>query len=256
MDNIDTTNNKVAAVILGAGRGKRMQSKKQKIVFSLLGKPIISYILKTLENYKVDKIVIVVGYKAEEVKQTLGNNYDYVMQKKRLGNAHALLQARKVLENKFSKVFVFHGDDSFLYSRNLLKEMYKKQKESGATITLLTLKENNKIPLYFWNALISNGDRVMKIFNGYQENIKSQRALAGSYLFDSDWLWKTLPKLPINKSINEYILPDLVQIAIDENKIVNEVIIEYGRDWCGINTPLELKEAESIIRKENNGKFR
>ncbi len=104
------------AVILAAGEGQRLRPftvTKPKVMLSIAGKPILQYVVESLAQNGIRSIVLVVGYRKEEVFDYMGSgeqfgvDITYVTQERQLGSAHALAQARTVTDNEF---LVLHGD--------------------------------------------------------------------------------------------------------------------------------------------------
>ena len=105
------------AVILAAGEGQRLRPftvTKPKVMLSIADKPILSYVVESLAQNGIRSIVIVVGYRKEQVFDWLGDgeqfgvDISYVTQEKQLGTAHALAQAKGVTEEQF---LVLPGDN-------------------------------------------------------------------------------------------------------------------------------------------------
>src|SRR3990170_3573442 len=98
------------AVILAAGEGQRLRPftvTKPKAMIAIAGKPILQYVVEALARNGIRNIVIVVGYRREQVFNYMGSgerfgvNITYITQERQLGTAHALMQAREVVENEF-----------------------------------------------------------------------------------------------------------------------------------------------------------
>ncbi|MBM4433266.1 MAG: nucleotidyltransferase family protein, partial [Chloroflexi bacterium] len=98
------------AIILAAGEGQRLRPftvNKPKAMLSIAGKPILGYVIEALVANGIRNIVIVVGYKKEEVYNWLGTveqpgvEITFVTQEKQLGTAHAMAQARELAEEEF-----------------------------------------------------------------------------------------------------------------------------------------------------------
>ena len=60
--------NNITGIILAAGQGTRMKSSRPKVLHQILGRPMIAYLLDTLQAVGVKEIVVVVGYQAEAVQ--------------------------------------------------------------------------------------------------------------------------------------------------------------------------------------------
>ncbi|MCK4965177.1 MAG: NTP transferase domain-containing protein [Dehalococcoidia bacterium] len=105
------------AVILAAGEGQRLRPftvLKPKVMIHIANKPILQYVIEALALNGVRHIIMVVGYRKEQVQdyfgsgETLGVEIDYVVQRQQLGTAHALRQARDVVGDSF---LVLPGDN-------------------------------------------------------------------------------------------------------------------------------------------------
>lgn len=94
----------LAVVILAAGKGTRMQSDRAKVLHTLASRPLLIHVLDTVETLGPQRVVVVVGHQAEEVKQACGNRpIRFAEQLEQLGTGHAVLQAQSALED-------FEGD--------------------------------------------------------------------------------------------------------------------------------------------------
>jgi len=98
------------AVVLAAGEGERLRpftASRPKPMLSIAGKPILQYVIESLAQNGIRSLVLVVGYKKEQVLDWLGSgeqfgvDITYITQKKQLGTAHALAQAKAATEPEF-----------------------------------------------------------------------------------------------------------------------------------------------------------
>jgi glucose-1-phosphate thymidylyltransferase len=105
------------AVILAAGEGQRLRPftvTKPKVMLSIAGKPILKYVVESLAQNGIRNIVLVVGYRRQQVFDYLGSgeqfgvDITYITEERQLGTAHALAQAKAVTENEF---LVLSGDN-------------------------------------------------------------------------------------------------------------------------------------------------
>ncbi len=104
------------AIILAAGEGQRLRPftvSRPKAMLSIAGRPMLQYVVEALARNGIRNIVLVVGYRKEQIFNYLGSgeqfgvNITYVTQEKQLGTAHALAQAKAVAEDEF---LVLSGD--------------------------------------------------------------------------------------------------------------------------------------------------
>ncbi len=105
------------AVILAAGEGQRLRPftvNRPKAMLSIADKPILQYIIEALAQNGIRNIVLTVGYHKEQVYDYFGSgercgvNITYVTQESQLGTAHALMQAKDMVEDEF---LVLSGDN-------------------------------------------------------------------------------------------------------------------------------------------------
>jgi len=105
------------AVILAAGEGQRLRpftATRPKVMLSIADKPILQYVVEALAQNGIRNLVIVIGYRREEVFDYMGSgerfgvDITYITQEKQLGTAHALAQAKGVTEDEF---LVLPGDN-------------------------------------------------------------------------------------------------------------------------------------------------
>ncbi len=234
-----------AAVVLAAGKGTRMKSELQKTVHLLLGKPIVGYIIDTLKHMGFSKVVIVVGHNSQQVIDVLGEVHTYAFQKEQKGNANALMAAKDYIDKKCQYVFVFQGDDSFMFTPETIKMFFQNHIASKATISALTCSDDVTFPDTFW-FVKSTANKIIKVFSGEQRGLDT-KMLISTYIFNKEWLWENITKLTPSTVSGEYILPDLIQLALSQGCIVEGVNVEYKKDWFGVNSQDELKEAEELL---------
>lgn len=171
------------AVILAAGEGKRMRPltlERPKPLVLVSGRPILEYIMDALPS-EVDEIILVVGYKADMIRQHFGDTYGgrrvrYVHQWMPAGTAHALSMAEPFLKDE--RFIFMNGDDlhgtaafgeALAYPLALLAAEHEDSSKFGVLElnddgTLAGIVEKPKIPL---TNLISTGAMILdkRIFN-------------------------------------------------------------------------------------------
>src|SRR6266404_5999642 len=110
-------------LILAAGLGTRMKSKRAKVLHELGGTALIAYVCRTAQALNPGKIYVVVGHQAAEVekavKAEVGNLAEFVTQAQQRGTADAVLSARAQLDNRISLLVILAGDMPFLQEETL-----------------------------------------------------------------------------------------------------------------------------------------
>ena len=109
------------AIVLAAGKGTRMKSDLPKVLCQANGRPLVEYVLDSLRDAGVEKIVVVVGYKADEVKKQLASydNIEYALQSEQLGTGHAVMMCKDNMKDHDGAVVVVAGDSPMLQSTSI-----------------------------------------------------------------------------------------------------------------------------------------
>lgn len=238
----------VWAVVLAAGKGTRMKAKnKNKVAYDLNGIPMVTRTLNVLREAGIKNVVVVVGHAKESVLKLLDKNVKAVEQKKRLGTGHAVMCAMEAIPKTCEHLVVLNGDDSFLFSGELVKQLFKKHTESNSELTFLTIEMEN--PTGLGRVVRDDQGKVLGIVEEKDATIKQKEIKeinAACYLFSYDFVEKYIKKIPKSKISKEYYIVSLVEIAVKASKRVEALMINKLK-WRGVNTPEELKEAELLV---------
>lgn len=237
------------AIILAAGKGKRMNAKKtNKVTFELSGEPIIMRIVKNLKNAGIDDLVLVVGHAHESVEKLVGDLALYAYQKKRLGTGHALKVGLKAVPERDEDIFVFYGDDTS-YSADVLAALLQKHREMKGDITFLTLKVVDPKGLGRI-ARDARGDLVgiVEDKDATEDQRKITEINPGCFVFSKKFLAKYINGIQKSPATGEYYLTSLIELALQHKLSVHTYTAE-NVVWRGINTPDELKEAEFLLQE-------
>lgn len=247
----------IAAVVLAAGKGKRMGSvdgsEIPKVMFKANSKPVVSYLVDSLRTAGLGKIVLVVGYKQEVVREYFLDQVEYAVQTEQLGTGHATLSARVNLEGKSDAVLVCYGDMP-LYKPETIKSLVEYYEANHPTIAMLTVDFADP---EFWafGRIIRNDkgevDAIVEQKDCMPEQLKIKECNPGFYIFDSNWLWENLEKIRTENAQKEYLLTDIVAIAKEQGKKIEAVKVSDESEVLGINTPEQLKQVEEILKSRS-----
>ncbi len=239
------------AVILAAGEGTRMCSNLPKVLHPILGKPIAQYALDAVASISDKEPILVVGHKADEVKQALPENTRYVYQAEQLGTGHAVQQAEKLLTGNTDFVLVTYADMPLLRSETL-ENLVETQKNNQGPLTMLTVILDDP---HGFGRIIRNEDGEVQAIVEEADASPKQREVkelnAGVYCFSSAWLWKAINNLKLSPK-GEYYLTDLVEAAVSEGLKVCTVSTNEPSELIGVNTRVHLAEAAKIIQERIN----
>ncbi len=240
-------------VILAAGQGKRLNcSDLPKVLYEINGRPIISYILDELGKNGVpkNKICLVVGFKAELVKEKMGTGFIYALQPERLGTAHAALIGEKSLPDNFENFLVLNGDDSAFYKFDSLTELIKFHYTKANDLTILTCQPADPQGL---GRIIRGADgRVIKIVekeNMTPEQEKIKEINTNTFCFRREWFKEHYLNLKLVPGLGEYGINTFVKEAVMSDARFSAIKLKDQYEWFGINTIEQLVEADRRKRK-------
>ncbi len=242
---------RIKAVILAAGKGTRMKSELPKVLHEVMGKPMVEYSIEAAHEAGAEykDICLVVGHKAELVKETVGDSVNYVLQEEQLGTGHAVKCAADFI-GEDGITMVLCGDTPLITGQTL-KKLVDTHIEERNVITVLTAVLDD--PTGYGRIIKDNWGKFVKIVEHKDANLEEQRVdevNSGMYLFDSAVLTKVLDKITNDNAQGEYYLTDVIEIAKSERLgTVATMTVDDVNEIKGVNSTDQLAEAEAILRK-------
>ena len=128
--------NKLAIIIMAAGKGTRMNTELPKVLHKLKNKSMIEHVIDKTQKINPDKLIIVVGHRADLVKQKLMDyNVEYAEQLEQLGTGHAIMQCQNTLKDFNGDTLILSGDVP-LITEHTLSNLYMQHvnKKSHGTV--------------------------------------------------------------------------------------------------------------------------
>ncbi len=244
--------NDVGAIILAAGKGSRMKSKTHNKVTLVLGnKPMILHGIHLLQGLGIKKIVVVVGFAKDSVRQIIKEDVIFAEQKKRLGTAHAAYKGMYAMPDGVKNVLIIQGDDSAFYKEETIKNLVNLHTKEGNSLTFLTLKVKNPTGLgRIVRDKKGNLLRVVEEKDATQAEKKITEINPACYAVSMEFLKNYLGKVKKSPVTGEYYLTSIIDIAIKNNQRLNT--LNAGNiPWRGVNTTDELSQAEKLFTKIN-----
>lgn len=237
------------AIVLAAGKGKRLQSEKfnsPKVLREAKGRALLSYVLDNISFIPQDDTVIVVGYKREMVIEKTKGSYKFATQEEQLGTGHAVASARGFFEGYDGSVLVLYGDMPMI-KQETYASMVRQHEESGADCTILTAVSES--PLAYGRIIREDG-RIVNIVE--QKDCTPEQAAirelnVGVYVFDSKALFENLSKLKNDNAQGEYYLTDVPKLLIADGKKVEAYTIGDTCEIYGVNTMEDLEFCEKNL---------
>ncbi len=245
----------VTAVILAAGQGTRMRSRKHKALHEVAGMPMIARVLQTAERAGIRRAVVVLGHEADRVRAVLPEGVQTVIQQPQLGTGHAVQVAAEALRRTSpERVLVLYGDMALLRP-GTLERLLETRVGPEAPIAILSARLANP---YGYGRVIRRADGTVACVVEEIEATEAQRAIqevhTGIALVWAPWLWEHLPLLP-RRSKGEYYLTDLVTLAGDERSPVLVAMTEDEEEVHGVNDRQQLARANAIAWRQTTDRL-
>lgn len=240
------------AIILAAGQGKRMKSKKAKVLHELAGKPLVSYPLELVRRARLQTVCVIVGHQAEAVNKILaGRPVTAVLQDPPLGTGHAVLQAEKALKNFNGTLLILNADTPLLRDETLGR-LWASHRKKNADLSLLTTRLAEP---HGYGRIIRNQDGTISRVVEEKDASSAERTIrevnTGVYLIEKSFLFASLKKIRPDNRQKEYYLTDVIHIAAREGKRLIGVEAD-PEEVIGINSRADLAAAERILRLQIN----
>lgn len=234
-------------LILAAGLGKRMKSKYPKVVHPILGKPMITWVVEKAKSF--GKVGIVLGHKAELVKQVLPEDVEIFIQNEQLGTGHAVMCSKDFIDEN-DDLLILYGDVPFI-SKDTLNKLIDEHKNKNNEVTILTAIIDD--PSGYGRIVRDEMGKIRIVEDKDANNeIKQIKEInSGIYVFNGNFIKKNLDNLNNKNAQGEYYLTDIISFANRVSTIVVEDIFEI----TGINNRVQLSEVEKEMRKRINRKL-
>ncbi len=238
------------ALILAGGRGNRLGAPSDtanKCMLPLLGKPLVQYSLENAVAAGVEAIVLVVGYRAEDIINHFGNEFRgspirYVIQAEQKGLVHAMECARGAVDG--ADVMLFLADE--VLSKPNHDEMLRRFREEAlfAVCGIVRVRDRSQIRKTY-ALLADEGTRtIYRLIEKPRTPINDIMGTGNCIMRAA--IYDYLDRTPINVERGEKELPDLIQCAVDEGRLVK--FFDIGDGYINVNTPEDIAAAERFHR--------
>lgn len=241
--------NQIAAVILGAGKGTRMKSDLPKVMMPVCGKPMIRHILDTLEQMNAAKIVTVIAPDGDIVKKEVAP-YETCVQTTQKGTGDAVKSAKNALKGFEGDILVIFGDQP-LYTKDTMMKLINKRRE-GYSIVCLGFTPDDAAR--YGRLIMENGE--LKRIVEYKDATDAEKAVrfcnSGMMCFDGRVMFDILDEINNENAAGEYYLTDAIAIALSKGLKCSAVECPVN-EAAAANTREELAYLEQLLT-ERNGK--
>ena len=233
-------------VILAAGQGTRMRSRKPKVLHTLAGKPMVRHVIDTAAGLGADKLHVVIGHGGEAMRQTLGDSgVHFAVQEEQLGTGHAVAQTLDQLGH--DKVLVLYGDVP-LIRRETLAALLEHVDEDHMGLLSVTLED----PDGYGRILRNDEGRVVAIVE-HKDASAAERTVkecnTGIMAMTAAQLKRWLPRLSADNQQGEYYLTDVIAMAAADGVGIVTAQPAAAVEVEGVNNRLQLARLERAYQQ-------
>ncbi len=243
----------IGVVIMAAGVGRRLGCVDiPKVMMEIGGKPIVSYVVETLERlgFTSEQICLVVGFQKEQVQDYFKDRVSCAVQEEQKGTAHAAMTGMQSLPDHITHVLVMGGDDGAFYRDESLLHFITQHVDSNMILSLLTAEIEK--PAGFGRVVRHENGDIEVIEKEYTtpEQKEIKEVSTGTFCFDRRWFESMYPTMPPLRKLGEYGLPTALAVARDTEQPHQVVLLKDSGEWFGVNTQEQLERADR--KKQNN----
>jgi bifunctional UDP-N-acetylglucosamine pyrophosphorylase/glucosamine-1-phosphate N-acetyltransferase/UDP-N-acetylglucosamine pyrophosphorylase len=236
---------------MAAGKGTRMKSELPKVLVPVCGRPMIHYVLDALEAAGIGRTVVVVGYRADDVRQALADRHNvaFALQSEQRGTGHAVMSAREQLANHDGPVLVVAGDSPLMQSDSIRTLLAEFEKRRPACILGTGTKAD---PRGLGRIVRAADGRFMGIVeeqDATAEQLRIQEVNLSCYVFNCRDLLAALDRIRSDNAQGEYYLTDCPAVLLAAGRDVQALNVLKPCEALSINNMEELAAVEAEMRK-------
>ncbi len=245
------------AIVLAAGEGTRMKSAHPKVAHKLLGKPLVWWPIQAAREAGAERIVVVVGHGADEVRAALaGEDVEFVEQTERLGTGHAVRVVRDAIGGFQGPTVVLYGDTP-LISADTISALVAETRANHNACTVLTFEPEDATG---YGRIVRDEDGALQAIVEHKDCTPEQReelweCNSGIYCFCGRRLTENLDRIGNDNAQGEYYLTDMVGIYKELGEPVAALLAEDPDELLGVNSRRQLAEATYVMQERINGRL-
>jgi bifunctional UDP-N-acetylglucosamine pyrophosphorylase / glucosamine-1-phosphate N-acetyltransferase len=239
----------VTVVILAAGLGTRMKSKKAKVLHEAGGDTLLNQVIRAARVVApAERIVVVVGHQAEDVKGSVREGgVEFALQSEQKGTGHAVACARALAAGGPGQLLILNGDGPLLKGSTLERFLSTGDSLAGSVITTELVDPTG------YGRIVRSAEGHIAAIVEHKSAAAGEKAIreinAGYYWFDAPLFWGHIDEIQPNINSGEYYLTDMVEILRKHGRTVTPMLVADETEVLGINTKVELSVADRILRQ-------
>lgn len=236
----------IAVVILAAGQGTRMKSKRHKVLHPVAGRPMLLHLLAGVETLAPERRIIVVGAGREQVEAAVdGLGVDIAVQSAQLGTGHAVRMAEPQLAGFAGDVLILYGDVPLVSAATMQRMLDRLHADDAPTAVVLGFRPADAAA--YGRIIADEGGTIRKMVE-YKDASAEERAVdlcnSGLMAVRGADLFALLGRVGNDNAAGEYYLPDIVMLAAADGR-PSAVIETAAWEVAGVNSRAELAAVEA-----------
>jgi bifunctional UDP-N-acetylglucosamine pyrophosphorylase / glucosamine-1-phosphate N-acetyltransferase len=241
----------LTVVILAAGLGTRMKSRKAKVLHRAGGRYLVEHVVRTAQALTpAEQIFVVVGHQSDDVRAALLTpGIRFIQQTEQKGTGHAMMAAADTLSGSDGLLVILYGDCPLVRVQTL-EGLVAAQQSSGAAGVILTAIMDD--PTGYGRVLRDGDGHVTGVVEqkaSTPEQLAIREANMGLYCYRAAPFWRHIREIRPDNPAHEYYLTDMVEILHRAGEAITAFRIEDPREVLGINDRSELAEVDRLLRE-------
>ncbi len=252
----------VAAIVLAAGAGTRLKSKRPKVAHEMLGKPLVNWVVDAAKEAGVSKVVAVVGHEAGQVLPLVQDACETAEQPERLGTAHAVQCAlASAAMAGFAGAVVILSGDCPLITPGTIRSLVEARDAADAAAVVLTMRLDDP---FGYGRIVREGfgaadgaetssvARIVEQKDATPEEAGICECNSGFYCFDAASLRSALSRIGTDNAQGEYYLTDAMAVLRGDGKTTIALESDDPSECLGVNSRKQLAEATRVKQTQIN----
>lgn len=235
----------LAIVILAAGKGTRMKSDVHKVLHPIAGRPMLMHLMASAATLSPQHQVVVVGSGRDQLEVAVGGAATIAVQEPQHGTGHAVQQAADALHGFTGDVLVLYGDVPFVRAETMRAMLIRLHADDAPAVVVLGFEPDDALA---YGRIIAEDGRVHKMVEFKDANAAERGCRlcnSGLLAARAQDLFALLARVGNDNAQGEYYLPDIVNIAIGDDRVAAVVATDDEHEVAGINSRAELAAAEA-----------
>jgi bifunctional UDP-N-acetylglucosamine pyrophosphorylase/glucosamine-1-phosphate N-acetyltransferase len=248
-------------LILAAGLGTRMKSRRAKVLHEVAGRPLVCHVVRAASELSPEALFIVVGHQADDVESVVRQeasvlsdrrsadfDLQFILQEQQHGTGHAVMAARDQLKGRPGPLVILAGDGPMIQGATLGRLVDTHAAERN-DVTLLTVCMDD--PHGYGRIIRDDGGRFVRCVeqkDASPEEKAVQEVAVSIYCFNTPALLEGLDGLTTNNAQGEYYLTDVPRVMLGQGRRVGLVRHSDPGEVLGVNTRVELAELDRKLR--------